>query len=99
MNEKAFIKYISNYLSDKNVVASSTAINSFISPKYLNSNLLANLDSNSIIRNTDKILNEVIQVYEERTAESIRATKVRDLDVRPVLRKRFCSMPPFCKDK
>jgi len=99
MDQKDFAKYLFNYFKNENVIPSSTAIGSLTSSTYLNLNLLNTLDRKTIYENTDKILKEVLQTYQQRTHDSIRETKVRDLDVRPVLKKRFCSMPPFCKDK
>jgi hypothetical protein len=99
MEEKAFIKYVFEYFKLQNVATSSTAIDSLTSPSYLNPNLLQTLARSTIYKNADKILDEVMQTYRKRTKGAVQETKVRDVDVRPVLKKRYCSMPPFCKDK
>jgi hypothetical protein len=99
MEKKDFVHFLVNYFESQNVIPSPTAIDSLTSSYYLNQSLLDTLDRRTIYKNSEKILKEVLRTYKQRTHDSTRKTKVRDVDVRPVLKRRFCSMPPFCKEK
>ncbi len=99
MKEKDFVRYLRELFKERNVVASATALESLTSRSYLNAGLLDSLDQETIRANAEKLLDEVVDAYKRRTETAARRTKVRDLDVRPVLKRRFCSMPPFCRDR
>jgi len=90
-------KIINKYFYNKNIQVSESAIKTFLSVRYLNMGLLMKMKKEEIEHNFNILLKEVLEKYESRTRYAERKTKVRDIDVKPVLKKKFCSLPPICK--
>jgi hypothetical protein len=111
MNEEDYINYINNYFKKKEIPVSTSAYYALLSRKYLNRELLSTLPEKIIHNNLDILLQDITDQYElrltkfgpyflrklDRSRFSGRKGRIQGMDVLPVLRKRFCRLPPFCK--
>jgi protease II len=96
MDKEKLEAYVNEYLKSKNLTISPSTEATITSPKYLNETLLDDMDAITLKKNLSVLLDETIIQYRERTGSAKRPTKVRDIDVRPVLKRKKCKLPPFC---
>jgi hypothetical protein len=97
MKIEDYQKAVREYFEEKEIPLSESTIEALSSRTYLDHGKLEDMSDSRVRQNLDVLLEDVVQEYEGRTAKARRPTKVRDIDTRPVLRRRFCQLPPFCK--
>jgi hypothetical protein len=97
MKIEEYQESVRQYFEEKEIPLSESTIEALSSRNFLDKGKLEDMSDPQIRRNLDVLLEDVVQEYEGRTAKAKRPTKVRDIDTRPVLRRRFCKLPPFCK--
>lgn len=74
-----------------------SAIQAFASQKYLDPGLLGGLDQDEIERSIGIIFADI----DDESGDRLRAQQdpIRAAQVRQVLRRYFCSLPPFCRGR
>ena len=97
MKMEDYHETVRQYFEEKDIPVSESTIEALSSRNYLNQGRLDEMSNKQIRDSLDVLLDEVVREYEGRTAEARRPTKVRDIDTRPVLRRRFCRLPLFCR--
>jgi len=97
LDKDKLIEFTEDYLTSRNLTVSPSTENVITSSKYLNTALLDSMNRDDLKNNLAILLDEAIENHKVRTSSAKRPTKVRDVDVRPVLKRRFCNLPPFCE--
>lgn len=97
MNLREFKKMVKAYLGTKDIEFSKTAINEISSGPYVNRRALKEMSNTRVRKAVRGVLDDSIKEYEQRQKKSSRKVVMRDIDVKPALKKKFCSLPPFCK--
>ncbi|MHA1428595.1 MAG: hypothetical protein ACTSQI_21635 [Candidatus Helarchaeota archaeon] len=97
MDKAEFVEFVIDYLGSKGITVSSSTGEFMEKTRYVNDNLLKEYNENELKNNIRSVLDEAAKRYEERKSTAKRETKLRDIDLKPVVKKRFCSLPPFCK--
>jgi len=97
MKTTDYIEHVESLLGEKKIDVSNTAIEILQSRKYFSENLLTKMSKKQALENINILLVDIIKTYEKRAEKSKRKLILRDIDVRPVLIKRFCSLPPICR--
>ncbi len=97
MKLNEFERIIKNFFKKQEIKVSDYAMRVFESKKYLSRELLDTMVDEEIEKNVDVLLVTVSKSFQQRKKAAKRVIKVRDIDVRPVIRREFCRLPPFCK--
>lgn len=92
-----FVDFASDHLTKQGYDLSQSASEAFQSSRLVNPKLLETLPEQTVRENTVELLEEIASGFEARRAREPRSRKLRDIDVRPALKRRFCSLPPFCR--
>ena len=97
MDRDELLKFANDYFEVKGLTSSPSTNDVLISKKYLNEVYLSEMDTKDVKENVKFLLDEIITEYKGRTSSASKPTKIRDIDARPAIKKKFCSLPPFCK--
>ena len=96
MDKYDILEFVHDYFEEKGLTVSPSTSDVLISKKYLNEEHLSEMKPKEIEANLKILLDEIVTEYIERTSSSRKPTKIRDVDARPAVKKKFCSLPPFC---
>jgi hypothetical protein len=100
MNVDEYINDINRYFVGHSISIDKSAFNAFLNPKYFNKEWLEELPDETLRHNLEMIYLDVLENFHIRRRTRSRAYPRHILtarDVYPVLRKRFCKLPPFCR--
>jgi hypothetical protein len=97
MKKNELGEFATDYLRGEGYEVSSSTTSAMSTSSLVNSDLLDKLDDETIRSNTIILLGDTIEAFDDRKEKSPTVRMIRDIDVRPALKKRFCSLPPFCK--
>ena len=96
MDKNDLLEFANDYFEEKGLTVSPSTSGVLTSGKYLNEKHLSEMKPKEIEANLKILLDEIVTEYKERTSSARKPTKIRDIDARPVIREKFCSLPPFC---
>lgn len=97
MDRDSVVDFIIENLEKESLTVSPSTDDFLHSTRYINEDLIAKTDKRTMQKNLKELTAEIISIYEMRTQEAKRPTKVRDKDVRKAVKIKYCSLPPFCK--
>ena len=99
MKLSEYIKHTQSFFSERDIQVSKTAIKALKNERYLNQNLLEEMSEKDVLKNMKILLDDILKIYKSRAEKTARVRVLRDIDVRPVLKKKYCNLPPLCKNR
>ena len=98
MKTSEYKKFIELYFEKNGIEIGNPAMREFLRPSYLNYSELKRMGKNRVENNLKVVLDDVKDGFEKRAKKSKGHVRiVRDIDVKPVLNRYFCGLPPFCR--
>ena len=97
MTREQLAEFARHYLESRGFEVSGSTPDAIASSRYLNPDHLSTLDDDTIEAGAVVVLSDAIEEFGNRKEKSPTVRKIRDIDLRPALRRRFCTLPPFCK--
>ncbi|MFX0203864.1 MAG: hypothetical protein ACFFCW_47820 [Candidatus Hodarchaeota archaeon] len=99
MKTEEIVKYLKRKLNEQGFLMSKTVTPVLFSNKYLNRQLLKTMTDADVRDNIDILVKDLVSTRKARLRKAFVSGKfvVSNKDIRVVLSKRFCSLPPFCK--
>ena len=107
MNIPKYLKTV-QYINKKNgVKLSDKVLQAYQNPKYFNKSLLSEIPPEKLNENLNVITSDLVKLVKTRNKLTMKSKisgrkrkhSVSYPEVLNVIEKRFCSLPPFCKNK
>jgi hypothetical protein len=97
MTREELAAFARQYLASQGHEVSPSIDSLIATSRSVNPSHFPNLDDDTIRSNAVIVLSETIDEFMGRQRISPTVHKIRDIDLRPAIKRRFCSLPPFCK--